>query len=34
MMLIYKITEVKMCVSLLEYHDVTYAENQAAACTV
>ena len=32
-MFIYKITEVKICVSLREHHDVTFAENDAAAYT-
>ena len=31
MLLIYKITEVKIFVSLHEHHDVTFAENEAAA---
>ena len=31
MMFIYKITEVKLCVLLREHHDVTFAENDAAA---
>ena len=31
MMFIYKITEVKICVLLLEHHDVTFAGNDAAA---
>ena len=33
MILMYKITEVKMCVSLREHHDVTFTENDAAAYT-
>ena len=33
MMLIYKITEVKIFVLLREHHDVTFAENDAAAYT-
>ena len=32
-MFIYKIKEVKICVSLREYHDATFAENYAAAYT-
>ena len=31
MMFIYKITEVKICVSLRKHHDVTLAENDLAA---
>ena len=31
MMFIYKIMEVKICVLLCEHHDVTFAENDAAA---
>ena len=31
MLLKYKITEVKICVSLCEHHDVTFAKNDAAA---
>ena len=34
MMLIYKIMEVRICVSLHEHHDVTFAENDAAAYTL
>ena len=33
MMLIYKITEVKIFVLLREHHDVTFAKNDAAAYT-
>ena len=33
MMFIYKIAEVKICVSLGEHHDVTFVENDAAAYT-
>ena len=33
MTLIYKITVVKMCVSLCEHYDVTFVENHAAAYT-
>ena len=33
MMFIYKITEVNICVPLREHHDVTFAENDAAAYT-
>ena len=33
MMFIYKIIEVTNCVSLREYFDVTFAENDAAAYT-
>ena len=32
MMFIYKITEVKLYMSLREHHDVTFAENGTAAC--
>ena len=34
MMFICKITEVKICVSLREHHDVTFAENDAATYTL
>ena len=33
MMFIYKITEVKICVSLNERHEVTFAETDGAALT-
>ena len=33
MMFIYKITDVKICVSLREHHDVTFAEIDSAAYT-
>ena len=33
MMFLYKITEVKIWVSLHEYNNVTFAENEAAAYT-
>ena len=33
MIFIYNITEVNICVSLREHHDVTFAENDAAAYT-
>ena len=32
-MFIYKITDVKICVSLREHHDVTFAEIDSAAYT-
>ena len=32
--LIYKIMEVKICLSLREHHDVAFAENDAAAYTL
>ena len=32
-MFIYKISEVKICVSLRKHHDVTFAENDPAAYT-
>ena len=32
-MFIYKITEVKFCVSLRKHHDVTFVEKDAAAYT-
>ena len=31
MMFVYKIAEVKICVSLREHHDITFAENGTAA---
>ena len=33
MMFIYKITEVKFCIMLRKYHDVTLAANEASAYT-
>ena len=33
MIVIYKITDVKFCMSLRKYHDVTFAVNDAAAYT-
>ena len=34
MMFTYKITEVKFCMSLCKYHDVTLTANDAAAYTL
>ena len=33
MIFIYKMMEIKICVSLREHHDVIFAENDAAAYT-